>query len=1210
METQNPSSAVVGIGSSAGGLEALREFFAAMPADSGAAFVVIQHLDPSHVSHMAEILTKSTAMNVVQAEDGMPLEADSVYTIPPDKFLKIHNGRLHLTETIKRDGMRMPIDFFFRSLAEDQHEKAICVILSGTGSDGTHGLREVRGAGGMTIVQTPETAEFDAMVRNAMATEMVDYVLPVREMPETILKYARQPCIAVTDQSDEQRKLRRLQEILDLLESQEGNDFGAYKKTTLLRRVERRMGLNHINRISDYRQFLQENPEEVARLSKDMLISVSSFFRDTEAFEELRKTVVVPLIREKTDNSPFRVWVPGCATGEEAYSLAILFMEELAAAKQNCPIQLFASDVDSKLVRFAREGVYPQSITADVSEERLKQFFTKQDDGGYAVTKPLRESVIFSVQNLLTEPPFSKLDFISCRNVLIYIEPIAQRRIISVFAFALRAGGYLFLGKSDGIAGQSELFRTVSQKWRVYRRTVSPKSRITDFPFLFEKMPPRVPQPLENFSRLNLNDLNQQVLLKHFNASVILIDQRGNILHFYGPTRRYLEHPTGEASLNLLNMIENRISAKLRVALQKTLQENEPVRLERIQFGQGDSNVFVNVTIMPVLSHGTSDRLLAVIFEDVRELSNASALSPRNKEAVGQESLVTHLESELKTLKDEYQVTFEEFERSAEELKAANEEVQSINEELQSANEELETSKEEIQAMNEELSTVNRQLNLKVEELTGVNNDLVNYLNSSEIGTIFLDHEFRIRRFTPSAAELMNLISSDVGRPLSHMTNKLVEVDLVADAETVLKNLSMTEREVQTSDGRWYAMRCLPYRTMNDKIDGVIFTFNDVTQLKRSEESMQEARYYAEGIVETVREALLVLDSKLRVVSANRAFYRTFQVTPLDTQNRRIYEVGARQWDIPELRVLLENILVKNNEFNDFEVEQDFPNVGHRTMLLNARRISRGANLTELILLSIEDFTARKRAEELLKSEETLHQKLTELEQQLISSGRLVSIGELTASMAHEFNNPLGIIMGFTQDLMSEIDPSEPSYRSLQIIDEETRRCKKIIEELLQFARPGDADFCPTDVREVMEKTTKLLTNRFYKQNIEVITRIDDNLPRIHADSRQIEQVLVNLYLNAIDAMPQGGTLRVEGKKAPDGVSITVTDTGFGIEDNELAKIFQPFFTSKKRTGLGLGLPICERIIRNHGGNIEVASQAGRGTTFRVYLPSARETEP
>ena len=467
---------IVGIGTSAGGLEVLKELFTAMPADSGMAFVVIQHLDPSHVSHMSELLAKFTDMRVVQAEDQMALDTNSVYTIPPNKFLRLAEGTLRLTEPVKRDGVRMPIDFFFRSLAEDQREKAICVLLSGSGSDGTLGIREIRGAGGMIMAQDPETAQFDSMSRSAIATGLVDYVLPVAEIPGALIKYVQQSYVRAGNKTETEERTNGFNAIITLLAEKAQSDFGPYKKATLLRRIERRMGLNHMDDVSDYLAFLRQDPDEGARLAKDMLIHVSSFFRDAEAFVELREKVLAPLIAEKNNNNPLRVWVPGCATGEEAYSITMLLLEELGAARKNCAIQLFASDMDPEAVRFAREGLYPESIATDVSQERLKRFFTKTDKS-YQVTKQLRESVIFSVQNLITEPPFSRLDLVSCRNVLIYLEPDIQRRIITLFSFALRPGGYLFLGKSDGVVGQNELFATLSPTWRIYGSQGPPASR-------------------------------------------------------------------------------------------------------------------------------------------------------------------------------------------------------------------------------------------------------------------------------------------------------------------------------------------------------------------------------------------------------------------------------------------------------------------------------------------------------------------------------------------------------------------------------------------------------------------------------------------------------------------------------------------------------------------------------------------------------------
>jgi two-component system, chemotaxis family, CheB/CheR fusion protein len=1207
MDTQDSDLIVVGIGMSAGGLESLKEFFTAMPAYSGMAFVVIQHLDPSHVSYMAGLLAKHTEMAVAQIEDGMVVRANSVYTIPPNKFLFIKKEKLHLAAPVKRDGIRMPIDFFFRSLAQDQREKAIGVLLSGSGSDGTLGIREIHAAGGIVIVQEPATAQFDFMIQSALATGLVDSALPPAQIAAALLQYVRQAEGRGREDPEPEAVQDDVHSILGLLASQTGSDFHSYKKNMVWRRIQRRMGLNQITDISDYGRLLREKPDEMARLSKDMLIGVTSFFRDPEAFDELRIKGISPLVQERNSDHPLRVWAVGCSTGEEAYSIGILIREEMSRKQKNFPLQIFASDIDPEALKCAREGTYPESIAADVSEERLKRFFTKKDHF-YQINKEIRESVTFAAHNLIADPPFLKMDLISCRNLLIYIESEMQQRLQRVFAFALNPDGYLFLGKSDSIENK-ESFEPVSRNFKIYRRKASATARVGNFPSRVG-MPAGFQPRIDKQPSFKLSDLNQEVLLKHFDAAVVLIDEGGGILHFYGPTQKYLAHPAGDANLNLFEMVENRHSLKLRFAVEKAFRENGTVTLEGVEFGQGWSSHAANITVSCcVPKSGT--RLAAVIFQDVRTTMKPAPVGIPGAETGDRDAVLTQLEAENKSLKDELQGTIDGYQTSHEELTAANEEALALNEELQSTNEELETSKEELQSVNEELVTVNNQLNEKVEELNQTNDDLANFLNSAEVGTIFLDTAFCIRRFTPSATKLLSLIPLDLGRPVEHISSKFIDVNLVTVADSVLKNLAAIEREVQSSDGSWYMMRCLPYRTLNNVIDGVVFTFSDVTRLKRSEESMQAARNYAESIVETIREPLLVLDPGLFVVSANRAFYQTFQVSPQDTENRHVYELGNRQWDIPRLRELLEDILPHNTKFDDFEVDFEFPIIGPRTMLLNARRISNLSDPTQLILLAIEDFTERKQAAELFKSEERLRQKTLELEQQLIASGRLVSLGEITASMAHEFNNPLGIIMGFAQDLLSETDPASPQYKSLAIIDEETKRCEKIIGSLLEYTRPTSAQLRATDVASLVKKSIDLLANRLYKQRIEPVTEIEEHLPQVDADPQQLEQVLVNLYLNAIDAMPKGGTLTVRAaraSKSPEndtagGVIISVTDTGFGIEPENLSKIFHPFFTAKKKTGLGLGLSICQRIVGNHDGKIDVESQLDKGTTFKIYLP-------
>jgi two-component system, chemotaxis family, CheB/CheR fusion protein len=1225
MVTGDPASNVriVGIGASAGGIQSLREFFEETPADTGLAFVVIQHLDPKQPSHMAGLLSKYTKMKVAVAEDGLAVHANHVYTIPPNKFLSIKDGKLHLTETINRDGLRMPIDFFLRSLAKDKREKAIAVLLSGSGSDGTLGIREIHGVSGFVIVQDPKTAQFDSMIEHALATGMVDYALPVRQIPGAIIQFVGHNRAAESDRPDNEATQDGISSILHLLASETKSDFRCYKPATIHRRIQRRMALNQINDIADYYRFLSGHPDELAKLSKDMLIGVTSFFRDLEAFEELRDKVIAPLVQEKNNAEPLRAWVAGCATGEEVYSVVMLLIEEMARARKSFRLQVFASDIDPEALKGAREGVYAESIAADLSEERLARFFIKQD-GTYQIDKQVREAVTFAAHNVVLDPPFLNMDLISCRNLLIYIEPVMQKKILSRFAFGLKPGGYLFLGKSENPMEQSDVFEPVAKKARVFRRKPSYVTRGADFA-LGAGAPAAAPdRPLRDLPKLS--ELNQQVLLKHFNASIVLVDENGEIRHFYGPTHRYLSHHLGDASLNLFDMIEGRHSPRLRFTVERAARQNDTVRLEGLEFRREDATASVNVTVTPLAERNSQPRLFAVIFEEARELVKASSPDARETE-IRNDTLLARLEAENKTLKEELQATSDGFQTTHEELTAANEEVLAINEELQSTNEELVTSKEELQSVNEELIATNNQLSDKVEELGKTNDDLANFLNSSEVGTIFLDRKLCIRRFTPLATELMNLLPLDLGRPVSHISNKFTETDLIAIADGVLKTLIPVEKEVLTSDGLWYILRCLPYRTANDVIDGVVFTFTNVTRLKHSEEGMMEARDYAENILHTTREALLVLDPQLKVISANAAFYVTFQVSPEETQNRLIYDLGNHQWDMPELRHLLERILPTNSVIQNLEVKRDFPTIGPKSMSLNARSIyNPEGKQTRLILLGITDITERERIEhqmserarELERANRALLQDMEErkkLEDQLRQAQKMESIGTLAAGVAHDLNNLLNIIQGYASVLRPDANSDEIG-ESVEAITETTKRGAALVQQLLTLAQKRETKLEPVDANTVIHGVRNLLNETFPK-NIELTLELADNLPATMADPNLITQVLLNLCVNARDAMPEGGRLVIEtavvdGKDleeyghltAEEYVLVEITDTGKGMDENVQSRIFEPFFTTKEiGQGTGLGLAVVYGIMKSHNGFVEVQSKPTEGATFRLYFP-------
>jgi two-component system, chemotaxis family, CheB/CheR fusion protein len=1196
---------VVGIGASAGAMDPLKEFFTRTGAETGLAFVVVQHLDPNHVSYMSEVLARETGMKVIEATDRAPVQANCVYTIPPNKYISLDDGVLRLTEPIKRNGLRLPIDFFFRSLAHDYGADAIAVLLSGGGSDGTLGIREVRGAGGLVIVQSPETAQFDSMIESAIATGLVDFVLPVQDIPAKLLQYVRQ--VSEHNGAPPQTISDGIDAILELLVNETKSDFRCYKKTTVRRRIERRMGVNRIEDISAYYTFLRENRVELAKLAKDMLIGVTSFFRDPEAFAELREKVIRPLVLESNRSSPLRAWIAGCATGEEAYSIAMLVMEEMAAATKNLSLQMFASDIDSDALKSAREGIYPQSIAGDVSEERLARFFIKRDST-YQIEPRIRECVTFAEHNVIQDPPFMRMDLISCRNLMIYVEPEVQQKLLNLFGFALKRDRYLFLGKADTTIDQSDLFEPVSRSWRIFQRRPSVAVPFRSFP---TRTASHAIKPDEQHP-IKLADLNQQVLLDHFNASMVLVRQTGEILHFYGAMDKFLSHPPGDASLNLFSMIEKHHAVALRLAVDRAEREDVPVILQLREINRSDSGEIVKLTVKPVKDPISRKRLIAVIFQPA-EPQTISEPVARQATKPQDGDIAAQLEAENNRLKQDLQTAIETFQVTHEEFTASNEEVLAINEELQATNEELETSKEELQSVNEELITVNNQLNEKVEDLSKANDDLANFLNSSDVATLFLDRRFCIRRFTASATRLMNLLSQDVGRPIKDIANQLVEVDLTAVADAVLKNLATYEREVAVANGSWYMMRCVPYRTLNDVIDGVVFTFTDVTRLKQSEEAMRRARDYTDNIIQTVPISLLVLDPSLTVTCANQAFYRIFQVAREETEHRLIYELGSGQWNIPKLREVLDDVAKRDSQIDNFEVEHEFPGIGRKIMSLNARKLfSNRDDDGNSILLAIEDITARRQAEA-----ERLW-----LEGELRQAQKMESLGTLAAGIAHDFNNILNIVQGYAFVLRDSKIADELVTESVSAILDSTARGATIVQQLLTLARKREPKFELVNIDALVEELAQLF-GKSCPQTIEIRLELSRQIPPILADRNQIFQALLNLCLNARDAMPAGGVLTLktslvnrnavpstEEVTAEQYLRIDVSDDGEGIDEKVLGRIFEPFFTTKGAgRGTGLGLAVVYGILKHHKGLVQVASKPGAGTSFQIYLPLMRRTD-
>ena len=837
---------IVGIGASAGGLEAIEAFLSHVPLPCGLAFIVVQHLDPTHKGILPELLQRTTTMKVTQIRSRMKVKADCVYVIPPNKDLSILHGVLYLLDPVKTQGLRLPIDFFLRSLADDQRERAIGVILSGMGNDGTLGLGAIKKNAGIAVAQEPNSAKFDSMPRSVIDSGIIDIIGQAQELPQRIVDYINHIPSSLTMSYTNSESLlplktkSALEQIVILLRDRSGNDFSLYKNNTILRRIERRMGLHKVIEINEYIHYLQENPHELDLLFKELLIGVTNFFRDQLLWEYLKNELFPALFAANPSGKSLRAWVPACSSGEEAYSLAIVFKEALLQSQSQAEfsLQIFATDLDQDAIDKARRGFYPANINTDVSAECLNHFFIAEE-GGYRINKTIREMVIFAQQNIIMNPPFTKLDLLTCRNLLIYLGAELQRKLIPLFHYALTSQGILVLGNAETIGAFMHLFHPVDSKLRVYRRidNTLPVSTV-NFPIKYfplasqEKTDTRSIYPMV-CPPSNLEKVTEQLLLQHYTPAAVLIDANGDILYISGRTGKYLEPAAGKANMNIHAMAREGLKQELAIALNKAQQQIEPVHIPGIIVGANGGSQMINLTVQAIEKPEAIRDTFLLVFNDI---SNPASGKRRRKAPDGGRN---EFEMQLRQALDELENTRAQMQSSQEELKSANEELQSTNEELQSANEELTTSKEEMQSLNEELQSVNAELQSKVDDLTWVNNDMTNLLNSMEIATIFLDNSLCIRRFTTHSTQLFKLIPSDVGRPLSDIVTDLNYPQLMQDVEQVLNTLVFQDKQVTTQDGRWFKVRIMPYRTQDNMIDGVAMTFIDITETKMLEAELR-----------------------------------------------------------------------------------------------------------------------------------------------------------------------------------------------------------------------------------------------------------------------------------------------------------------------------------------------------------------------------------
>lgn len=1185
---------VVGIGASAGGLEAARKFFDALPADNGMAFILIQHLDPTHASMMADLLASHTRMKVQQAADRMLLEPEHVYVIPPGQYLSIHHGTLRLSQPRERHGARMPFDFLLHSLAEELGTHAVCVILSGTGADGSLGLKAIKEKGGLVIVQNPDEAGFDGMPRSAITTGAVDLVLPVAQIPKILatyggqmnLKGAASPASAATE----------LDDIITLLRLKHSHDFSLYKEGTLLRRIERRMALAAVKNGRQYLELLRRDPGELDLLAKDLLINVTSFFRDPKAFALLAETVVPDLVRQHDSGQPLRIWVAGCSTGEETYSLAMLLLEGIATAGRPIALQVFASDIDGDAVALARNGLYPETIAADVSPARLARFFVKEDHA-YRVTQDLRSVVVFTVQDVLADPPFSRIDLVSCRNLLIYLRPEAQARVLQLFHFALRDGGILFLGGAETVGGLDDRFVSIAKAERIFRHVGRGRPGEADFSFGGREparpLWPRPPEP----HRSNLADLCQRLLLDSYAPASVLINDKCECLYFFGETDRFLRVAAGEPSRDLLAMARGELRHRLRAVIQEARQANASTTVSRIEAGDRGSSSAVSIAVQPVRNKDEELLLVSFIDEPKREQKFARTVKPADKKEISQ---IEALERELGVTRKDLQNAIADLDIANEEHWAINEEAMSVSEEFQSTNEELVTSKEELQSLNEELTALNSQLQETLEQQRSTSTDLQNILYSSDVATIFLDGKLNIRFFTPAAKTLFRVIASDIGRPLRDIASLTADGDLLADATAVLANAASLMHEVHAEDGAWYNRRILPYRTSNGQIAGVVITFADISEIKAAERELQAARSYSDSINDTIRQPLVVLDESRRVVSANRSFYRSFAVTPETIVGRKFGTLDDSDAEDPRLRNFLDRVEADPEPGDKYEIEIELPLAGARALLLNARKIHEGPLGKRKTLLAIDDITERKNVAEALETAKC------HAERANLGKSRFL------AAASHDLRQPLQTI-SLLQGLLAMKIKDEETLKLVARLEETQNVMSGMLNTLLDINQlEAGIVRAETVVFPIADLFDRLQTEFAYDAEARGLGwRVVTSGLSVRSDPRLLEQMIRNMLSNAMKYTKAGKVL-LGCRRHGDKLRIEIWDTGVGIPEMQLQAIFEEFHqldnpARQRSRGFGLGLSIVQRLADLMGHAIDVRSGPDKGSVFTVDVPLGRD---